>query len=287
MSERKHPERRWATGVLVVSGVISLSFNTRHAFYSTSLPWPLALGYGAGPVLLAAMQSHVVALQAARGELVGGWRKAAVFGLVIGALALSFLGIYDLLREAVPNPIPGLPFNLPAILTPIVVDLMAIAALHELLRPARLADQAAAGSETGPATGSWTMPQTWSLERSETNNAGGSQTQVPDQLAEKVSDPVETNSADQVSDQPSDQSETIEAAKTQTGPKKRSRTRKAKTKTGPLDRLAEAIAVDKQHIADHGRHISAENLAKVLRIGKPAALELVKQVRGAHMDIAK
>lgn len=130
------PERRWATGVLVLSGAISLGFNTRHAFGSTSLPWPLALGYGAGPVLLAAMQSHVVALQAARGELVGGWRKATTYGLVVGALALSFLGIYDLLRGAVPNPIPVLPFNLPAILTPVVVDLMALAALHELLRPA-------------------------------------------------------------------------------------------------------------------------------------------------------
>lgn len=136
MNKRQHPERRWATGVLVVSGAISLSFNTRHAFYATSLPWPLALGYGAGPVLLAAMQSHVVALQAARGELVDGWRKFFTFGLVVGALALSFLGIYDLLNHDVPNPFPHAWFNLPAVLTPIVVDLMAIAALHELLRPA-------------------------------------------------------------------------------------------------------------------------------------------------------
>lgn len=137
MTARQNPERRWATGVLVVSGLISLSFNTRHAFYATTLPAPLALGYGAGPVVLAAAQSHVVALQASRGDLVGGWRKAATFGLVIGALALSFLGIYDLLRVAVPDPIPGTPFNEPAILTPVVVDLMAIAALHELLRPVR------------------------------------------------------------------------------------------------------------------------------------------------------
>lgn len=288
MSERQHPERRWATGVLVLSGVISLSFNTRHAFYATALPWPLALGYGAGPVLLAAMQSHVVALQAARGELVDGWRKLFTFGLVVGALALSFLGIYDLLNHDVPNPFPHAWFNLPAVLTPIVVDLMAIAALHELLRPARLTDLTAVGSETGPATGSWTLPQTWSLEWSETNTDDRSPTQVPDQPAGKVSDPIETNSADQVPDQPSDQSETHEAPKTQTGPKKRSRTRnKPKPKTGPVDRLAEAMAVDKQHVQDHGRHISAENLAKVLRIGKPAALELVKQVRGAHMDIAK
>lgn len=133
MSEQKRPERPWATGVLVVSGLISLSFNVRHSL-STSLPGPLALLYGAGPVALAAAQSHVVALQAARGELIGGWRKAFTFGLVIGALALSFLGVYDLLQHTVPNPFHGFPVNVPAVLTPIVIDLMAIAALNELLR---------------------------------------------------------------------------------------------------------------------------------------------------------
>lgn len=133
------PERPWATGVLVMSGAISLSFNVVHSLH-TSLAPPLALLYGGGPVMLAAMQSHVVAIQAARGELVGGWRKAFTFGLVIGALALSFLGIYDLLNHMVTDPIKATKgWNEPAILTPIVVDLMAIAALHELLRPAKTA----------------------------------------------------------------------------------------------------------------------------------------------------
>lgn len=130
----RRPERPWATGVLVVAGLISLSFNVRHSLHSTTLPKPLGLLYGAGPVALAAAQSHVVAVQAARGELVGGRRKAITFGLVIGALALSFLGMYDLLQHSVPNPFPKLDVNLPAVLTPIVVDLMAIAALNELLR---------------------------------------------------------------------------------------------------------------------------------------------------------
>ena len=133
----KRPERPWATGVLVVSGMVSLSFNVQHSLHmhgARHLPGPLAFLYGAAPIALAAAQSHVVAIQAARGEMVDGWRKVFTFGLVIGALALSFLGIYDLLNHAVPNPFPHAPFNAPAILTPIVIDLMAIAALHELLR---------------------------------------------------------------------------------------------------------------------------------------------------------
>lgn len=134
---KANPERPWATGVLVLAGAISLSFNTVHSVGHTHLAPPLALLFGAGPVVLAAMQSHVVALQAARGELVGGWRKARTFGLVIGALALSFLGIYDLLCAQVPDPIGTTPINEPAVILPIVVDLLAISALAELLRPGR------------------------------------------------------------------------------------------------------------------------------------------------------
>jgi hypothetical protein len=132
----RHPERPWATGVLVMAGAISLSFNTVHSWHTDLAP-PLALLFGAGPVTLAAMQSHVVALQASRGELVGVWRKLGTFSLVVGALALSFLGIYDLLNEQVADPITGTEWNEPAVLTPVVVDLMAIAALTELLRPAK------------------------------------------------------------------------------------------------------------------------------------------------------
>jgi hypothetical protein len=134
--DNRFPERPWATGVLVMSGAISLSFNTVHSWHTELAP-PLAILFGAGPVTLAAMQSHVVALQASRGELVGGWRRAGTFALVIGALALSFLGIYDLLQHQVVDPIKETPLHEPAVLTPIVVDLMAIAALAELLRPSK------------------------------------------------------------------------------------------------------------------------------------------------------
>jgi hypothetical protein len=128
------PGRLWAIGVLVLAAVVSISMNTWHAFTATSLPEPLAFLYGVGPVALAAMQSHAVALRALRQEQVGWFRRGLTFGLVAAGLGLSFLGIYDLLQAAVPDPITSTTFNEPAILFPITVDLMALAALHELLR---------------------------------------------------------------------------------------------------------------------------------------------------------
>lgn len=128
------PGRLWAIGVLVTAASVSMSMNTVHAWQATSLPKPLALMYGIAPVALAAMQSHAVALRALRQEQVGLIRKLLTFGLVACGLGLSFLGIFDLLRGAVPNPIAGAPIHLPAVLFPITVDLMALAALHELLR---------------------------------------------------------------------------------------------------------------------------------------------------------
>jgi hypothetical protein len=128
------PGRLWAIGVLVLSAVVSMSMNTVHAFKATSLPEPLALMYGIAPVALAAMQSHSVALRALRKEKVGTFRKGLTFGLVLGGLGLSFLGIYDLLRHAVPDPIEATPIHEPAVFFSIVLDLMALAALHELLR---------------------------------------------------------------------------------------------------------------------------------------------------------
>lgn len=128
------PGRFWAIGVLVLSAIVSMSMNTVHAFTATTLPGPLALMYGVAPVALAAMQSHAVALRALRKEKVGAFRRCLTFGLVLGGLGLSFLGIYDLLRHAVPDPIPGVPVHEPAVFFSIVIDLMALAALHELLR---------------------------------------------------------------------------------------------------------------------------------------------------------
>lgn len=128
------PGRIWAIGVLVLSALVSMSMNTVHAFDATTLPKPLALMYGVAPVALAAMQSHAVALRALRKEKVGFFRKGLTFGLVLGGLGLSFLGIYDLLRHAVPDPIEITALHEPAVFFSVVLDMMALAALHELLR---------------------------------------------------------------------------------------------------------------------------------------------------------
>ena len=149
------PGRFWAIGVLVLAAVVSMSMNTVHAFESTSLPAPLAAMYGIAPVALAAMQSHAVALRALRREQVGAFRKALTFGLVIGGLGLSFLGIYDLLRHAVPDPIEWTPIHEPAVLFSIVVDLMALAALHELLR---LTPSLVSAPEAAPVDGPAVYP---------------------------------------------------------------------------------------------------------------------------------
>ncbi|MFI6904913.1 hypothetical protein ACIBKY_26870 [Nonomuraea sp. NPDC050394] len=128
------PGRIWAIGVLVLSAAVSMSMNTWHALTATRLPVALAVLYGVAPVALAAMQSHAVALRALRREKVGTFRRLLTFGLVLGGLGLSFLGIYDLLRHAVPDPIPAVPLHEPAVFFSIVLDVMALAALHELLR---------------------------------------------------------------------------------------------------------------------------------------------------------
>ncbi|WP_170177741.1 DUF2637 domain-containing protein [Thermomonospora umbrina] len=45
------------------------------------------------------------------------------------------------------------------------------------------------------------------------------------------------------------------------------------------ERLGQARKLDAEHRASRGRHISAEKLAKVMRIGKPQALDLVKTIK--------
>jgi hypothetical protein len=154
----------------------------------------------------------------------------------------------------------------------------------------------AGGSDsTGPD-----QVQTHEANRSETRSDPGKQTQVSDQVPNQVSNPSgnrsETHSPDRSGDLvPDPDGEKVpdpvppnrsQTRKTQTGPKKQTRS-KTQPKPKALDRLDEAIAADKAYLADHGRHIPAEKLARALSIGKPAALELVKQVRGGHIDIAK
>ncbi|MFI6299518.1 hypothetical protein ACIBEJ_48545 [Nonomuraea sp. NPDC050790] len=147
------PGRIWAIGVLVLSALVSMSMNTWHAWTVTSLPKPLAVLYGVAPVALAAMQSHAVALRALRQEKVGPFRRVLTFALVLGGLGLSFLGIYDLLLHAVPDPIPAVPIHEPAVFFSIVMDVMALAALHELLRESpAFATAALATAPAVPAT---------------------------------------------------------------------------------------------------------------------------------------
>lgn len=153
------PGRVWAIGVLVLSAVVSMSMNTVHAFEATTLPEPLALMYGVAPVALAAMQSHAVALRALRKEKVGTFRRTLTFALVIGGLGLSFLGIYDLLRHAVPDPIPAVPLHEPAVFFSIVIDLMALAALHELLRESPAFVTAARATEAAAAVVADAVPE--------------------------------------------------------------------------------------------------------------------------------
>ncbi|MFF0860875.1 hypothetical protein ACFYUV_03880 [Nonomuraea sp. NPDC003560] len=154
------PGRFWAIGVLVLSALVSMSMNTWHAWTATSLPKPLAVLYGVAPVALAAMQSHAVALRALRKEKVGPFRRALTFALVLGGLGLSFLGIYDMLRHAVPDPIPAVPVHEPAVFFSIVIDLMALAALHELLRESPSFVSAVRATETVAAVAVEAVPGT-------------------------------------------------------------------------------------------------------------------------------
>lgn len=67
----------------------------------------------------------------------------------------------------------------------------------------------------------------------------------------------------------------------------RSRTSARQHRRTEAELVVQAIAVNRAYLEEHGRPIPAEKLARALTIGKPAALELVKQVRGGHIDIAK
>lgn len=112
--------------------------------------------------------------------------------------------------------------------------------------------------------------------------------QVPDQVHDEVPNGSETHEEtrsetqvpNEVPDPSTDRSEERSRTRSRTRSKKRSETSYA-------DLLSEAHDIDAAYLDENGRHIPAEKLAKALRIGKPAALELVKQVRGGHIDVAK
>lgn len=141
-------------------------------------------------------------------------------------------------------------------------------------------------------TGTGREIQTGTPDRSGQRTETGTQTPGP----VRTGDRSETAGADRSDSQTADRSETTP----KTGPKKQTRTAKQtgprkRRKTGPKDRtgsdrdelLDRARDLDSAHLQSHGRHISADNLRAAMRIGKPVALELVKQVRGGHIDVAK
>ncbi|WP_329521103.1 hypothetical protein [Spirillospora sp. NBC_01491] len=160
--------------------------------------------------------------------------------------------------------------------------------LHPQIRATVRGELLPAGSDGGQVSdGSETCgPDRADLDRPAGAETHGSRTQVPDPDGDG-SEPHGSDRSDEKVSDPADlphprTRKTQIGPKTQTGPKKRTG-----SKAKPLQRINEAIAADKAYLADHGRHIPAEKLAKALSIGKPAALELVKQIRGGHIDLAK
>ena len=66
-STRRADVRRWAWAVLVLAGGTAAGLNTWHAVESGELPTPWAVVVGIGPVLLAVVLSHLVALVLSEG----------------------------------------------------------------------------------------------------------------------------------------------------------------------------------------------------------------------------
>lgn len=62
VSHPRRAVRRWAWAVLLIAGGIALGLNLSHAITSDLLPVPVAIAVGAGPVVLAGLLSHLVAI---------------------------------------------------------------------------------------------------------------------------------------------------------------------------------------------------------------------------------
>lgn len=119
---------------------------------------------------------------------------------------------------------------------------------------------------------------------------------TPDRSEIPELDRSQPTNTDPVSDRSGGRSETASSDRSRTASHKRTRTRSRTGKrTGPKNRtgtdldeiLDRARELDRAHLQDHGKHISADNLRAALRIAKPTALDLVKQVRGGHIDVAQ
>lgn len=155
-----------------------------------------------------------------------------------------------------------------------------------------------AGTQTGPDSQTLATDQT--VDRSEDRT--GKQTETPVQTGgpDRTTDRTDNTSPDRSEIQTEDRTEKRTESDTETGPAKQTRTGKRtgprrRRKTGPKGRtgsdwdelLDRAREIDTTHLQTTGKHISADNLRAAMRIGKPVALDLVKQVRGGHIDVAK
>lgn len=152
-----------------------------------------------------------------------------------------------------------------------LMHLIAVRSRHRnsIVEPNRI-PVAAPAAQTGPPP----SLQTGSHAVAGPRSADTTQTQIRTQPETSTSNGSQT----QVRDPGPETSQTTKPKASQTGPKQ---------KPASPDRLKEARAVNKAYLAEHGRPIPAEKLRQALGIGKPAAIELVKQIRGAHMDVAK
>ncbi|HEY9474810.1 MAG TPA: hypothetical protein VIS06_13280 [Mycobacteriales bacterium] len=62
LSSRATSVRRWAWAVMLLAGGQSIGLNVWYAVDSGRLPWPVSVAIGAGPVVLAGLLSHLLAL---------------------------------------------------------------------------------------------------------------------------------------------------------------------------------------------------------------------------------
>lgn len=62
LSGRSVSVRRWAWSVILLAGGQSIGLNVWYAVSTARLPWPVSVAIGAGPVILAGLLSHLLAL---------------------------------------------------------------------------------------------------------------------------------------------------------------------------------------------------------------------------------
>ncbi|WP_067487430.1 hypothetical protein [Actinomadura hibisca] len=124
----------------------------------------------------------------------------------------------------------------------------------------------------------------------------------PDPVSDPPSGQVSPSGPDRSADtvQPADNTPTSDAGKEvsdppalpkpgpapKTGSKTGGKARSKAAKVSPVERIDQARELDARYRAEHGRHIPAEKLSRAMRIGKPAALGLVRQIRDDHANTA-